>query len=46
MWDDRAEFFHWAKVAAEAARLTLRAKMDIEIVRAIEAEEERRLGRD
>ncbi|MER8605657.1 hypothetical protein NKH48_18195 [Mesorhizobium sp. M1233] len=37
---DGQEFFHWAKVAAEVARLTPRAAMDIEIVRAIAAEEE------
>lgn len=34
------EFFHWAKGAAEVARLAPRAAMDIEIVRAIAAEEE------
>lgn len=39
---DGQEFFHWAKVAAEVARLAPRAAMDIEIVRAIAAEEERR----
>ncbi|MFB9981037.1 hypothetical protein ACFSQQ_39810 [Mesorhizobium kowhaii] len=42
MRGDGHEFFHWAKVAAEVARLTSRAEMDIEIVRAIAAEEERR----
>lgn len=41
---DRAEFFHWAKVAAEVARLTPRAEMDVDVVRAIAGEEERRQG--
>ncbi|RUV50028.1 MULTISPECIES: hypothetical protein [unclassified Mesorhizobium] len=39
---DRAEFFHWAKVAAEVARLTPRAEMDVDVVRAIAGGEERR----
>lgn len=41
---DRAEFFHWAKVAAEVARLSPRAEMDVDVVRAIAAGEERRQG--
>jgi hypothetical protein len=41
---DRAEFFHWAKVAAEVARLTPRAEMDVDVVQAIAAGEERRQG--
>ncbi|WP_292492124.1 hypothetical protein [Mesorhizobium sp.] len=41
---DRAEFFHWAKVAAEVARLTPRAEMDVDVVRAIAAGEESRQG--
>jgi len=38
---DRAEFYHWAKVAAEIARIAPFAEMDIEVVRALVAEEER-----
>lgn len=38
--DDRAEFYHWAKVAAEVARIAPLAEMDIEIVRAIVHDEE------
>jgi hypothetical protein len=38
---DRAEFYHWAKVAAEVARLTPLARMDIETLRTIVADEER-----
>lgn len=38
---DRAEFYHWAKVAAEVARIAPLAKMDIDVVRAVVAEEER-----
>lgn len=41
---DRAEFFRWAKVAAEVARLTPRAEMDVDVVRAIAGGEERRQG--
>jgi hypothetical protein len=41
---DRAEFFHLAKVAAEVARLTPRAEMDVDVVRAIAGGEERRQG--
>jgi len=41
---DRAEFYHWAKVAAEIARIAPRAEMDIALLRAIVAEEERRAG--
>jgi hypothetical protein len=39
---DRAEFYHWAKVAAEVARIAPLAEMDIEIVRAVVRDEERR----
>lgn len=39
---DRAEFYHWAKVAAEVARIAPSAEMDIDVVRAVVAEEERR----
>jgi len=39
---DGAEFYHWAKVAAEIARIAPRAEMDIEFVRRIAADEERR----
>ncbi|MGE0233616.1 MAG: hypothetical protein AB7S46_17725 [Flavobacteriaceae bacterium] len=39
---DRAEFFHWAKVAAEIARLSPRVKMDLDMLRRIVAEEKRR----
>lgn len=41
---DAAELFHWAKVAAEVARLAPRAAMDIGVVRAIAADEETRRG--
>lgn len=41
---EKAEFYHWAKVAAEIARISPRAEMDIEKVTAIVAEEERRSG--
>ena len=37
---DRAEFYHWAKVAAQVARLTPLARMHIETLRAIVVEEE------
>ena len=37
---DRAEFYHWAKVAAQVARLTPLARMDIETLRAIVVEAE------
>jgi hypothetical protein len=36
---DRAAFYHWAKVAAEVARIAPRA--DIEVVQAVVAEVER-----
>lgn len=38
---DRAGFYHWAKVAAEVARIAPSAEMDINVVRAVVAEEER-----
>lgn len=41
---ERTEFYHWAKVAAEIARISPQAEMDIEMVTAIVAEEERRSG--
>lgn len=39
---DRAEFYHWAKVAAEIARLSPRVEMYLGMLRRIVAEEERR----
>jgi hypothetical protein len=39
---DRAEFYHWATAAAEVARIAPLAEMDIDVVRAMVAEEERR----
>jgi len=39
--NDRAAFYHWAKVAAEVARIAPLAGMDIDVVRAVVAEEER-----
>ncbi len=39
---DKAEFYHWAKVAAEIARLSPRVEMDLDMLRRIVAEEERR----
>lgn len=39
---DRAEFHHWAKVAAEVARIAPLAEMDIDMVRAVVRDEERR----
>lgn len=41
---ERTEFYHWAKVAAEIARISPQAEMDIKMVTAIVAEEERRSG--
>src|SRR5690606_28709932 len=41
---DRAEFYHWAKVAAEIARLSPQVEMDLTTLRAIVADEERRSG--
>ncbi len=38
---DRAEFYHWAKVAAEVARIAPLAEMDIDVVHTVVAEEER-----
>lgn len=39
--NDRAAFYHWAKVAAEVARIAPLAGMDIDVVRAVVVEEER-----
>ncbi|MCF6110425.1 hypothetical protein [Mesorhizobium muleiense] len=39
---DAGEFYHWAKVAAEIARIAPQAAMDIDALRAIVAEEEHR----
>ena len=39
---DKAEFYHWAKVAAEIARLSPEVEMDMDVLRKIVAEEERR----
>lgn len=36
--------YHWAKVAAEIARLSPRVEMDMATLRAIVAEEKRRRG--
>lgn len=41
---EKAEFYHWAKVAAEMARISPQAEMDIDRVTAIVADEERRNG--
>ena len=41
---EKAEFYHWAKVAAEIARIAPQAEMDTDRVIAIVAEEERRSG--
>lgn len=41
---ETAEFYHWAKVAAEIARISPHAEMDIDRVTAIVANEERRSG--
>ena len=41
---DRAEFYHWAKVAAEVARLSPEVEMNIDVVRRVVFEEERRGG--
>lgn len=38
----RAEFCHWAKVAAEIARIAPLAQMDIDTLRSVVSEEERR----
>lgn len=39
---DRGEFFHWAKVAAEVARLSPEVEMDMAFLRSVVAEEEKR----
>lgn len=39
---DKAAFYHWAKIAAEIARIAPLAEMDIGVVRAVVAEEESR----
>lgn len=39
---DKAEYWHWAKVAAEIARLSPQVEMDLTTLRAIVAKEERR----
>lgn len=39
---DRGEFYHWAKVAAETARLSPQVQMDIGVLRKLVADEERR----
>lgn len=39
---DRAEFYHWAKMAAEVARIAPLAEMDIDVLQALVADEERR----
>ncbi|MFC5386990.1 hypothetical protein ACFPLB_13575 [Aquamicrobium segne] len=42
---DRREFYHWAKVSAEIARLSPKVEMDIAVLRAIVAEEKGRWER-
>ncbi|MCB1469706.1 MAG: hypothetical protein KDK08_21735 [Rhizobiaceae bacterium] len=44
MRGDKTEYWHWAKVAAEVARLSPQVEMDMMTLRAIVAEEERRTG--
>lgn len=44
MHGDKAEFYHWAKVAAEVARISRQVEMDIVVLKQIVAEEERRGG--
>ncbi len=39
---DRGEFYHWAKVAAEVARISPLAEMDLDLVLQIADEEEAR----
>jgi hypothetical protein len=39
---EKSEFHHWAKVAAEVARLSPQVEMNIAMLRAIVSEEERR----
>lgn len=39
---DRSEFYHWAKVAAETARLSPPVQMDMDVLRKVVADEERR----
>jgi hypothetical protein len=39
---ETGEFYHWAKVAAEVARIAPQAAMDVDVVREIVTEEERR----
>ena len=41
---DKAEFYHWAKVAAEIVRLSPHVEMNIATLRSIVSEEERRRG--
>ena len=40
--DNLAEFWHWARVASEVARLSPVAEMDLEVVKAIADEEQNR----
>jgi hypothetical protein len=39
---DRTEFYHWAKVAAEIARLSPQVEMNITVLKRIVDDEERR----
>jgi hypothetical protein len=39
---DAGEFYHWAKIAAEVGRIAPQAKMNIDVVRVVVTEEERR----
>jgi hypothetical protein len=40
---DRGEFYHWAKVAAEIARLSPEVDMNIKVLKRVVDEEERRI---
>lgn len=42
---DMAEFWHWAKVASEVARLSPHAEMDLRLVQTIADEEQSRVRR-
>lgn len=39
---NRGEFWHWARVASEVARVSSVAEMDLEVVKAIADEEQNR----
>ncbi|MCK9552139.1 hypothetical protein [Aquamicrobium sp.] len=44
MRGDKAEFYHWAKVAAEVACISPQVEMDMAVLKQVVAEEERRSG--